>query len=73
MINFFEVMVALNMAIEALVYVDDIGGAGSKENMEVISENMRKMEIEKIFTFSTGKSNYMRIRTGQNKRRLKRN
>jgi len=60
-------MVAPNMAIEALVYVDDIGSAGSKENMEVIGENMRKMEIEKRFTFSTGKSNYMRIRTGRNK------
>ena len=52
--------------IEALVYVDDIIGIGSKENIEIVGRNLAEMEKRKKYTFNNGngKSHYMMIKTG---------
>ena len=39
-----------------MVYVDDISGAGSKDMIEKIGRNLRKMEETKKFTFNLDKS-----------------
>ena len=61
-------LISPKLAIEALVYVDDIAGAGSKENIKIIGENLQKMEQRKGFTFSVEKSNYMVVQTGNSKK-----
>lgn len=53
------------MEIEPLVYVDDIGAAGSKEMIEATGLNLREMEKKKRFTFSEDKSKIMTIKTGK--------
>ena len=50
-----------------MVYVDDIGGIGSKETIEAIRRNLKKMEERKKFTFNMKKSNYLIIQTGKRK------
>ena len=47
--------------IEALVYVDDIGAAGSRATINQIGKNVRQMEIEKGITFTVEKTNVMII------------
>ena len=63
-----QTLISPKLTIEALVYVDDIGGAGSKENTKIIGENLQKMEQRKGFTFSVEKSNYMVVQTGNSKK-----
>lgn len=58
-------MVSPTMEMEPLVYVDDIGAAGSIEMIEETGHNLREMEKKKKFTFSAEKSNFMVIRTGK--------
>ena len=55
----------------ALAYVDDIMAAGSKETVESVGKNLRRMEIEKKYTFNNanGKSHYMIVNTGKNRRK----
>ena len=48
--------------IEALTFVDDILGAGSKECVENTVKSLRKMEVEKKFTFSKEKSKIIKIK-----------
>ena len=54
-----KTMVGPDIGIEALVYVDDIAGAGSKNVIEGIIRNTAKMEVEKKFTFNTDKTKYI--------------
>ena len=63
-----QTMISQNMAIEALVYVDDIGGAGTKENIMVVAECLRKMEQHKGFTFNAEKTNYVIVKTGKGRK-----
>eukprot|EP00112_Aurelia_sp_Birch-Aquarium-sp1_P012703 Seg2675.2 transcript_id=Seg2675.2/GoldUCD/mRNA.D3Y31 product="RNA-directed DNA polymerase from mobile element jockey" protein_id=Seg2675.2/GoldUCD/D3Y31 len=47
----------------AMIYVDDISGAGSKSMIENIGRNLRQMEETKKFTFNLEKSKYLVINT----------
>ena len=51
----------------ALLYMDDIMAAGSKETLERVGKNLRRMEKEKKYTFNNanGKSHYMIVNTGK--------
>ena len=55
--------------VGAMAYVDDIMGAGNKEVVEKIGNNLKIMEKEKKYTFNNGngKSHYMIIKTGRDK------
>ena len=55
------------LQVQALVYVDDIAGAGNKNVIEGVVENLNEMEKDKGFTFATKKTNYMVIKTGKEK------
>eukprot|EP00794_Sanderia_malayensis_P015001 gene15001-16550_t len=57
-----ETMISPNMPIGTLIYVDDIGMAGSKTTIETVGKNLRIMESVKKFTFNTDKSKYMVIK-----------
>ncbi len=56
-----------NLYTEALAYVDDILGVGSKKHIEKVGKHLLEMEKRKKYTFnnSNGKSHYMVIRTGK--------
>ena len=56
--------------LQALVYVDDIAGAGTKEVIEGIGNNLQQLEKKKGFTFGTDKTNYLIIKTGKEKDEL---
>ena len=64
-----KVCVTPDIVIEALVYVDDIIGAGSKLCIEKTVRNLTEMEEKKKFTFSTEKSKYMVIKTGSGRKK----
>ena len=53
--------VTKDKAVGALVYVDDIGMAGSKRVIEETGRNLGRMEKEKRFTFNIEKTNTMTI------------
>ena len=53
--------------IQAMVYVDDIAGAGDKNVISGVAANLNEMEKRKGFTFGTSKTNYMIIKTGREK------
>ena len=57
------------LSIQALAYVDDIMGAGSKDHVESAGKNLQEMEWRKKYTFNNGngKSHYMIIQTGREK------
>ena len=55
------------LQVQALVYVDNIAGAGNKNMIEGVVENLKVMENDKGFTFATKKTNYMVIKTGKEK------
>lgn len=59
--------VTAEIATNALVFVDDIGGMGEIETINVIGESLRKMEERKKYEFSKEKSKYIMIRTGKGK------
>ena len=52
--------------IEALVYVDDIGAAGSRTTINELGKNLRQMEREKGVTFNVEKTNIMLIGKAKN-------
>ena len=58
--------VAPQVAIDSLVYVDDIAMAGGVNVIEKVGEKLNIMEEEKKFTFNNdpGKTNYLMIKTG---------
>ena len=56
--------------IEALIYVDEIGAAGTVKSIEEVGKNLALMEEVKGFTFSKEKSNYMIVK---GKRRAEKN
>ena len=49
----------------AMVFVDDIGGMGNVEVINVIGKNLKEMEERKKFEFSREKSKYMMVKTGK--------
>ena len=56
------------ISIGARVFVDDITGMGSMENMARIVESCRYFEENKKFTFSSEKSQIMKVRPSRSKR-----
>ena len=48
-------------AAEAVTFVDDINGNGSKEFVEAVMMNASRKESEKLWEFSTDKSKWMCI------------
>ena len=57
------------ITIEAMIYVDDIMGAGSRRHIEKIGKCLGEMERKKKYTFNVGNGNshYMVIKTGRDK------
>lgn len=53
------------VSTQALTYVDDIAGVGSKESVERVIESIAEMEKKKKFTFSEKKSKVMVIKNGK--------
>ena len=60
-------VISPKVTCRAMVYVDDIIGAGSKRMIENIGRNLRQMEETKKFTFNLDKSKYLVINTGKGK------
>ena len=63
-------MISPTVECRAMVYVDDISGAGSKNMIEKIGRNLRQMEETKKFTFNLDKSKYLVINTGTEKEEM---
>ena len=55
------------VAVGVLGYVDDLLGAGFADKIRKVIRNMRRLEIEKKFTFGSVKTKYMVIDTGNDK------
>ena len=53
--------VTKDTAVGALIYVDDIGMAGSKRVIEETGKNLRRIETEKRYTFNIEKTNIMTV------------
>ena len=49
----------------AMIYVDDISGAGGLEMIKIIGENLKEMEQKRKFEFNLEKTKYMKIKTGK--------
>ena len=60
-------VISPSVTCRAMVYVDDISGAGNKNTIENIGRNLRQMEETKKFTFNLDKSKYLVINTGTGK------
>ena len=60
-------MITPSLHIEAMAYVDDIMGAGKREQIETLGRNLQEMEVKKKYTFNNlnGKSHYMVMKTGR--------
>lgn len=60
-------VVSPNLSIAPLTYVDDITAAGTPSLVKCVGRKLQIMEHEKRFTFNTGKTNYLIIKTGKRK------
>ena len=60
-------VISPKVTCRAMVYVDDVSGAGSKRMIECIGRNLRQMEETKKFTFNLDKNKYLVINTGTGK------
>ena len=62
--NFYKIN---DLDIKNLIYVDNILGSGSKNDVLKLANNLRRMEEEKKFTFNVEKTAYMIVKTSRKK------
>ena len=63
--NEMQTTVYPNVQVQALTFVDDIESLGSRNVVQGTISNCVKMEKEKLWEFSTDKSNWMCIQNGK--------